>query len=130
LTFQSLGREESSDMLAILLGLFSPHLVFGKSHECEVLQGHRRFSSKAGYLQAQEEAHTANPFWILLGSIWKEWRRALFGGSPGDTVVRWQRQRFRGYWAELSKKCATLGRPPIGKEIRELIQTTARANPL
>jgi putative transposase len=47
-----------------------------------------------------------------------------------DTVVRWQRQRFRSYWAELSKKRGKLGRPSIGKGIRELIQTMARANPL
>ena len=44
--------------------------------------------------------------------------------------MRWQRQRFRGYWAELSNQCGKSGRPPIGKEIRELIQTMARANPL
>jgi hypothetical protein len=30
LTFQSLGREESGDVLAILLGLFSAHLAVRK----------------------------------------------------------------------------------------------------
>jgi len=45
-------------------------------------------------------------------------------------VVRWQRQRFRSYWAELSKKRGKLDRPAIGKVIRELFQTMARANRL
>jgi putative transposase len=65
----------------------------------------------------------------VLASIWKDWRQALLVVHP-DTVVRWQRQRFRSYWAELSKKRGKLGRPSIGKETRELIQTMARANPL
>ena len=66
---------------------------------------------------------------MVLASIWKDWRQALLVVHP-DTVVRWQRQRFRSYWAELSKKRGKLGRPSIGKGIRELIQTMARANPL
>jgi transposase InsO family protein len=45
-------------------------------------------------------------------------------------VVRWQRQRFRKYWATLSKPGKKLGRPPIGKHVRELIQTMALANAL
>jgi hypothetical protein len=65
----------------------------------------------------------------VLASIWKDWRQALLIVHP-DTVVRWQRQRLRSYWAELSKKRGKLGRPAIGKEIREVIQTMARANPL
>jgi len=45
-------------------------------------------------------------------------------------VVRWQRQRFRSYWAELSKKRGKPDRPATGKVIRELFQTMARANRL
>jgi len=33
-------------------------------------------------------------FWIVLAGLWKGWRRALVLVHP-DTVVRWQRQRFR-----------------------------------
>jgi transposase InsO family protein len=57
------------------------------------------------------------------------WRKSLFVVHP-DTVVRWQRQRFRKYWATLSKPGKKLGRPPIGKHVRELIQTMALANAL
>jgi putative transposase len=47
-----------------------------------------------------------------------------------DTVVRWQRQRFRRYWAQRSKKSGRLGWPPISRQVRELIRTIACANPL
>jgi hypothetical protein len=35
-------------------------------------------------------------FWIALAAVWKDWRKALVVVHP-DTVIRWQRERFRGY---------------------------------
>src|SRR6266404_12419 len=67
-------------------------------------------------------------FWISLSRVWKDWRRALMIVHP-DTVVRWHRQRFRKYWAELSRGRKP-GRPPTDIEIRELIRTMATENPL
>jgi putative transposase len=46
-----------------------------------------------------------------------------------DTVLRWQRRRFRAYWTQLSGR-TTGGRPPISAEIRALITRIATANPL
>jgi putative transposase len=68
-------------------------------------------------------------FWIALTRFWKGWRRALVIVHP-DTVLRWHRQRFRKYWAELSKSRRKAGRPSIDIEIRELIRTMAIENPL
>jgi putative transposase len=53
----------------------------------------------------------------------------LFAVHP-DTVLRWQRERFRRYWAQRSKKLGRPGRPPISRQVRELIRTMACANPL
>jgi homeodomain-containing protein len=61
--------------------------------------------------------------------MWKNWRQALLIVHP-DTVVRWQRERFRRHWGGLSSKPGRIGRPPIQCEIRRLIQTLAKANPL
>lgn len=47
-----------------------------------------------------------------------------------DTVVRWQRERFRRYWTHLSKRSGKPGRPAASFEIRELIRTMALANGL
>jgi putative transposase len=48
-----------------------------------------------------------------------------------DTVARWQRERFRKFWARLSQpKRGRQGRPAIAVEIRQLILRMAAANPL
>ena len=59
--------------------------------------------------------------------MWKDWRGALIVVHP-DTVVRWQRERFRRYWRRLSDGSHRTGRPPIPHDIRELIRTLAFAN--
>src|SRR5437870_12326140 len=47
-------------------------------------------------------------FWVALSRVWAGWRQALVIVSP-NTVLRWQRRRFREYWARLS------ARPPAGR---------------
>jgi putative transposase len=46
-----------------------------------------------------------------------------------DTVVRWQRRRFRKHWATISRR-HRVGRPSINPEIIALVRTMAAANPL
>jgi transposase InsO family protein len=45
-----------------------------------------------------------------------------------ETLVRWHRAGFRHYWHWKSRSRA--GRPPIGTELRALIRTMGRENPL
>jgi len=66
--------------------------------------------------------------WVALARVWAGWRQALIIVSP-DTVLRWQRRRFREYWTELSAR-PTGGRPTVDIEIRALITRMATANPL
>jgi putative transposase len=48
-----------------------------------------------------------------------------------DTVVRWQHERFRRFWARLSKQHGRRrGRPGTAAEIRRLVERMAAANPL
>ena len=67
-------------------------------------------------------------FWIALRAIWKNWKSALVIVRP-ETVVSWQRQRFKRYWWRLSQAKGP-GRPPMSPEIRKLVRTMATANPL
>jgi putative transposase len=46
-----------------------------------------------------------------------------------DTVLRWQRRRFREYWARLCARPAA-GRPRASRQIRALVVRMAQANPL
>ena len=45
-----------------------------------------------------------------------------------ETLMRWHRAGFRGYWRW--KSCSLGGRPPIGHELRALIRRMSEENPL
>ena len=66
--------------------------------------------------------------WVGLARVWAGWRQALVIVSP-DTVLRWQRRRFREHWTRLSGR-PRVGRPPINAEIKALVRKMAAMNPL
>ena len=66
--------------------------------------------------------------WVWLARVWTGWRAALVIVAP-DTVLRWQRRRFRAHWTKLSGR-PTGGRPPVNAEIKALVTRMAAANPL
>jgi len=69
-------------------------------------------------------------FWITLRSVWSDWRHPLIY-VQADTVVRWQRERFRRFWARLSQpQRRRRGRPPTAAELRRWVAQMASANPL
>ena len=67
-------------------------------------------------------------FWVGLARVWAGWKQSLVIVTP-DTVLRWQRRRFREYWTKLSRR-PTGGRPPVNAEIKALVTRMAPANPL
>jgi putative transposase len=67
-------------------------------------------------------------FWVTLARVWTGWRQPLAIVTP-DTVLRWQRRRFREHWTRLSGR-PTGGRPPVNAEIKVPIMRMAAANPL
>src|SRR3989441_1401762 len=67
-------------------------------------------------------------FWVGLARAWTRWRQPLVIVTP-DTVLRWQRCRFRAYWTRLSARPIG-GRPPVTAEIKALVARLATANPL
>ena len=66
--------------------------------------------------------------WSWLSRRWAMWREALVFVQPA-TVIAWQRRRFRDHWSRMIR-AGQAGRPPISKEIRELIRKVSGANPL
>src|SRR5213594_2958055 len=67
-------------------------------------------------------------FWVGLARVWAGWRQPLVIVTP-ETVLRWQRRRFREYWTKLSGR-PTRGHPPVNAQIKTLIIRLATANPL
>jgi hypothetical protein len=69
-------------------------------------------------------------FWVGLSLLWTGWRAPLVY-VRADTVVRWQRERFRRFWARRSRvNQRHRGRPATAVEIRRLIERMVAANPL
>jgi len=66
--------------------------------------------------------------WSWLSRRWARWREVLVFVQP-ETVIAWQRKRFRDHWARMSRTGKS-GRPLISGNIRELIRKISGANPL
>jgi hypothetical protein len=66
-------------------------------------------------------------FWVWLSRIWADCFGSLVFVKP-ETLIKWQRKRFREHWAKLSQ--GKPGRPKVEKEIRDLIRKMSIANPL
>ncbi len=64
-------------------------------------------------------------FWVVLSRFWPRWKNHLVVVRP-ETVVRWHRNGFRRYWRSISAPGP--GRPPISKEVQELIIRMATEN--
>jgi putative transposase len=64
---------------------------------------------------------------VLLASRVRAWRQALLLVQP-DTLLRWQRQRFRGFWRRKSQAAASARQPKISAEAIALIREMAAAN--
>lgn len=67
-------------------------------------------------------------FWTWLMHLWSGCRSGLAIVKAG-TAIAWHRKGFRLYWTWKSRH-GQPGRPPLAKEIREIIRKMSLANPL
>src|SRR4029450_971684 len=66
--------------------------------------------------------------WTWLCEVWRDWRSALVIVKP-ETVIGWHRKGFRLFWTWKVRR-GQPGRPPVPKDVRELIRKMSRENPL
>src|ERR1041384_7805354 len=66
--------------------------------------------------------------WAWLCRVWSDWRSALVIVKP-ETVIGWHRRGFRLFWRWKIRR-GQPGRPPVPKDVRELIRKMSRENPL
>ena len=66
--------------------------------------------------------------WAWLCSVWQDWRSGVHI-IKASTVVGWHRKGFRLFWTWKIRR-GKPGRPGVPKEVRELIRTMSRENPL
>ena len=65
--------------------------------------------------------------WVWLSRVWADWRSALVIVKP-ETVIAWHRKAFRRFWTWKIRR-GKPGRPPVPREVRDLIRRTSRENP-
>ena len=65
-------------------------------------------------------------FWVILSCLWPGWRHALVIVRP-ETVIGWHRKGFRLFWTWKSRR-GKPGRPPVSREIRDLVRRMSREN--
>jgi len=68
-------------------------------------------------------------FWVWLYRIWPGCLATLVVFRP-DTLLRWHQRGFRLYWTWKSRRGRSTGRPGTPPEVRGLIRTLSRQNPL
>ena len=66
--------------------------------------------------------------WAWLCAVWNDWRSSVFI-VKASTVIGWHREGFRLFWAWKIRH-GKPGRPAVPKEVRQLIRTMSRENPL
>src|SRR3954454_25342471 len=108
-------------MAALVLLLFRLLRLLGSGHEALAVENAAlRLQLMAYQRKRARPILTAfdRLFWCALSKVWRRWRTALYVVQP-DTVVWWQRERFRKFWACISQRMtASRGRPPVAPEIR------------
>jgi hypothetical protein len=67
-------------------------------------------------------------FWVILSCLWPGWCHTLVIVRP-ETVIGWHRKGVRLFWTWRSQR-GKLGRPPVSREIRDLIRRMSRENTL
>ena len=65
-------------------------------------------------------------FWVLLSRVWSGWKSALMIVQP-ETVLRWQKKRFRDFWRRKSSRKP--GRPSIPQEHIDFIRRISGDHP-
>lgn len=66
--------------------------------------------------------------WVWISTVWSEWRSRVFIVKAA-TVIAWHRKGFRLFWTWKIRH-GKPGRPGVAPEIRELIRTMSRENPI
>ncbi len=94
--------------------------VVGLRHQVFVLQ--RQLGTRRVRLSRGDRI-----LWTWLMRLWPGWQSGLVIVKP-ETVIHWYRMGFRLYWRRKSRKRRP-GRPPIAKEIRQLVERMYWANP-
>ena len=120
-------------MPAIILCLFRFFRLLGSGHQAIAVENLALRLQLAAFKRKRKRpvlTQLDRLFWVGLSQFWSGWRDALVCVRP-DTVVRWQRDRFRDSGPDCrNRDVAGAEDPTIAVELRQLILRMAIANRL
>lgn len=73
---------------------------------------------------------TTRSFFVALSRVWDDWVSVLVTVKP-ETVIDWQRRRFKSYWRRISAHAAGGGKPrafEIRQQIRKIYAENGGSN--
>ncbi len=102
-------------------------LIYIRSHRALLFSNVALRQQLVAYKRKQQRPALHNRdrvFWKLLSRVWPDWRSVLVIVQP-DTVIRWQKKRFREFWR---RKCKP-GRPCIPRRHISFIRRISGDHP-
>jgi transposase InsO family protein len=115
-------------VITLWISIFRSCAALFRTHQDQALVELALRQQLAIYARRQQRPGIApldRAFWVALACLWPRWKSVLVIVQP-DTVVRWQKRRFRTYWSSISTPGP--GRPPISGEVKALIVRMATEN--
>jgi putative transposase len=116
------------DILLIILAIQAANtLVFVLSYRALLFSNVALRQQLGVYKRKQRRPALNNRdrvFWAWLSRLWPDWRSALVIVKP-DTIIRWQKKRFRDFWKRKSKP----GRPCIPRQHISFIRRISGDHP-
>lgn len=114
-------------LLSLLITLFSS-LRSRAALQLEILALRHQLGILQRSVKRPKLTHADRLLWIGLSRSWVDWRSALVLVKP-ETVIGWHRKAFRLFWTWKIRR-GQQGRPAVPQEVRDLIRTMSRENPL
>ena len=115
-------------MLTALITSFSASFRSRAALQLEILA----LRHQIGILQRSVKRPKLTPadrlLWVWLRTVWQDWQSGVFI-IKASTVLGWQRDAFRRFWTWKIRR-GKVGRPAVPKEVRQLIRTMSRENPI
>ena len=119
---------EMNPIILALISFVAPMFRSRKSMRIEIVDLRHQLAVLQRSVKRPRLTPADRILWSWVSRIWPGWRNSLTIVQPA-TVLAWRRRKFREHWTKLSRN-GKPGRPPVSKEIRDLIREMSRVNPL
>jgi putative transposase len=121
-------RFPSGHLLSALLAAFFASFRSRAALQLEILALRHQLGVLQRSVKRPKLAPADRLLWAWLCAVWSDWQSGV-RIVQASTVIDWHRKGFRLFWA-WKVRHGKAGRPAVPKEVRQLIRTMSRENPL